>query len=235
MPYIFALLSVVASILLAFIMGIPIVSEFGLAFFHYEYFILGLVSSIGYYYLIFRRDRSFTKKHLIVGLIIGALSLIIIMTTQYIVLKNMFGNSILTNQYLRIFRMELLLFLLGSIMIPLFVRVGQTKCKRCNKGFFIEDLLYKVKDGYGEETKNLIRLAANKKEAELKSYIKERRITTGYSTRKTNSARSVYLLTCTNCQTQYIASKKHREINDEVSKQTYKVITELDLDQKLTM
>ncbi len=236
MPYLYGVISIIASILLAFIFGLPIVSDFGLTFFHYEYLILGFVASIGYYYYIYNREKSFRTIHLLSGLSFGLVALIIIMTIQYVVLKNSFGDAIPTNQYLHIFKFELLLFLIGSIVIPMFIRVGQAKCKRCQQGFFSEELLYKPGNGYGTDAKQIIKIAANKQSSELRDFITDRRISTGYGTKTHHpQTQSIYLLTCNNCGTQYIASSKQREINDELPKHTLKIITELNLDTKLEL
>ncbi|MCT8140294.1 hypothetical protein H1D32_22900 [Anaerobacillus sp. CMMVII] len=226
MSYIYGLISVVASVILAFIIGIPVISEWGLTYFHVEYFLLGFVAPIGYYYSIFLKEGAFHKQHILPGLSFGLIALFIILLIHYFVLSRLLLPFL---PYINTVKLEIPVFVFGSIILPLFKIIGQIKCKKCNSGYFTEELLFKVsKSDYRSDIKKFIQLVANNSDTELRNFIKERRLCTGYSSKNHEikpSTYSFYLITCKNCRAQYIVSQKNKENIDEISiKHSYKII-----------
>lgn len=236
MVFLYGFLSVFGSVFLAVIFGIPVVSESGISFFPYEYFILGLSSSFGYYYFVYTKEKAINKQHILTGFSFGLIALVTIMLIQYVVIKKMFGDTISSLMYVNLFRNEILVFLIGSIVLPLFKIGGQIKCKTCRSGYFTEVLLFEVNQNSQNDVKRFIQLADNANQSELRDFIIERRLSTGFSSKikgEEISQHSFYLLTCTNCHSQYISSGKQRDINDDVSNQSYKIVTKLHLDEKI--
>lgn len=236
MVLLYGFLSVLGSVFLAVIFGIPVVSESSISFFPYEYFILGLSSSVGYYYFVYTKEKAFTKQHILIGFFFGLIALLTIMLIQFMVIKKLFGETISSLMYVNIFRYEILVFLIGSIVLPLFKIGGQIKCKTCKNGYFTEELLFEVNQNYQHDVKRFIQLADNANQSEFRDFIIERRLSTGFSSKikgEETSQHSFYLLSCTNCHSQYISSGKQRDINDDDSNQSYKIITKLHLNEKL--
>ncbi|QOY34957.1 rhomboid family intramembrane serine protease [Anaerobacillus isosaccharinicus] len=236
MVFLYVFLSVFGSVLLAVIFGIPVVSASGISFFPYEYFILGLTSSVGYYYFVYTKEKAFNKQHILTGFSFGILALLTVMLIQYMVIKKLFGETISALMYVNIFRYEILVFLIGSIVLPLFKIGGQIKCKACKRGYFTEELLFEVNQDYQHDVKRFIQLADNANQSELSDFIIERRLSTGFNSKikgEETSQHSFYLLTCTNCHSQYISRGKQRDINDDDSNQSYKIVTKIHLNEKL--
>lgn len=235
MTYIYGWVSVAMSVIIAFIFGIPIISEWGLTYFHFEYLILGFVAPMGYYYFVFNKEKTFNKKHILPGLSFGLVALFIILVIHYFVLSHLLVSFL---PYLSSVKLEILVFIIGSIILPLFKIIGQIKCKKCKSGYFIEELLFKVgKKDYRDDIKKFIQLAANNSDRELRNFIKERRLCTGYSSmnhEEKPSSYSFYLITCKNCKSQYIVSEKDKENNDDISlKHSYEIIASINLSKEI--
>ncbi|WP_078595949.1 hypothetical protein [Evansella clarkii] len=211
----------------------------------FEFFLMGLFSTSAYYVFIFKTKKQFKLPYLLTALSYGLMSYMIIM---YFIYKAVFRTD-LTGRvffsghifdaaeenyfpFISLFWLEGLTFLLGSTILILFLLGNQIKCRECTQsGFFSEKLLFKVAGSYQEDVKQLIKLSAAKDYSGLINYIQSRKISFPASQKtKRDSSYAFYLLTCSNCSTSYIVSKKYKDINDleEDTASTYKVILKLD-------
>lgn len=211
----------------------------------FEFFLMGLFSTSAYYIFIYKTKKQFKLPYLFTALFYGLISYTIIMYFIYMAVfrtgltgRVFFSNHIFDAAeanyfpFLSLFWLEGLTFLFGSIVLILFLLGNQIKCRECSQsGFFSEKLLFKVAGSYQEDVKKLMKLSAAKDYSGLINFIQSRKISFPASQKtKRDTSYAFYLLTCSNCSTSYIVSKKYKDINDleEAPARTYKVILKLD-------
>lgn len=97
------------------------------------------------------------------------------------------------------------------------------KCLKCMmRTNFAEKVLFEGSDKYRDDVKEIVNFIANNDKTNLIGLINKRR-----QDDNSNTNYTFILVTCANCNTQYIVSKKFMKTEDALDKRNYTVITEV--------